>query len=92
MTLLEQHRIVKVACSSFHTIALTSNGRAFSWGGTLHGKSGLGEDRKKKADKFNPEELMYFPKNNLHVENIACGDKHSLAIAYRITKGRTGKP
>lgn len=44
VNLLSSYKIVKVACSFFHTMALTDDGRIFTWGGTLHGKSGLGEE------------------------------------------------
>ena len=62
-----------MACSYFHTLALTGDGRIFVWGGTLHGKSGLGQNRKKQADKYLPSELMFFREAGLVVSNISCG-------------------
>ncbi len=38
----EKHRarIVSVACSDFHSVALLSSGHINTWGGSLHGKLG----------------------------------------------------
>lgn len=80
---LDGHRVTKVACSFFHTMALTAEGRVFVWGGTLHGKTGLGEDQRKKGNKFEPQELQFFKKNRLRVLQISCGQYHSLAIAQK---------
>ena len=67
-------------------MALTDDGRIFTWGGTLHGKSGLGHEHKKKAVKYMPQELAYFRENQLVVSHIACGQNHSLAIARKISQ------
>ena len=86
---LSDLHITKVACSFFHTMALTNDGRVFVWGGTLHGKSGLGEQQRKKGDKYLPMELMFFKENNLYVTEISCGQNHSLAIAHKRSRGNS---
>lgn len=73
-------------------MALTDNGSIFTWGGTLHGKSGLGKEAGKQAIKHKPKELMFFHKSKLIVTHISCGQNHSLAIAYKKTAERTGRP
>ncbi len=37
---LQGKKFIKVACGESHSIALTSGGELYSWGGTLHGKLG----------------------------------------------------
>ena len=73
-------------------MALTDQGSIFTWGGTLHGKSGLGPDAGKQAIKYRPKELLFFKENDLIVTQISCGQNHSLAIAYKQTAERIGKP
>ena len=67
------NKVVKVACSFFHTMALTNDGRIFTWGGTLYGKSGIDEKAKKKDVKYVPREIIFFRDQGLIVTQIACG-------------------
>lgn len=71
--LLGSLQIVRVACSFFHTMALTSEGRIYTWGGTLAGKRGQGKEIRGAGEKYEPMELLFFRQNKLHVTAIACG-------------------
>lgn len=39
---LEGHRVIDVACGSFHTVALTDDGMVFCWGDNANGQCGSG--------------------------------------------------
>ena len=66
-------KIVEVACSFFHTMALTDDGKIYTWGGTLGGKRGGGKEIRAAGIKFEPTLLQYFTDKNLRVTAIACG-------------------
>jgi alpha-tubulin suppressor-like RCC1 family protein len=51
--------VTQIACSEFHTLALTDKGLVYSWGGTLGGKRGDSKGRT-QGNKFEPTLLQYF--------------------------------
>mmetsp|Transcript_2755 Transcript_2755/g.6777 ORF Transcript_2755/g.6777 Transcript_2755/m.6777 type:complete len:452 (-) Transcript_2755:1266-2621(-) len=74
---LQNISIVSVACGRSHTLMITSEGVALSWGANEHGQLGLGEDE--------PEELVKAPKVVLSMRDkgpvqAACGAHHSLIV------------
>ena len=64
--------VTQIACSEFHTMALTNKGLVYSWGGTLGGKRGDSKGRT-QGNKFEPTLLQYFIEQKLSVKQIACG-------------------
>ena len=54
-------------------MALTDDGRIYSWGGTLGGKRGGGKEIRGAGIKFEPILLSFFTDKNLRVSAIACG-------------------
>lgn len=72
---LDAHPIIHVACGSMHSMALNEWGQVFAWGSDLYGQLGLQIG----------EELQSVPKivralAAYHVVQIACGQRHSLAL------------
>jgi RCC1 and BTB domain-containing protein len=67
-TPMSQHRVKKVACGSFHTLALTDQGVLFSWGGALWDKTGS-----KTGGIYKFEDIG-------QIVDMACGDFHSIAF------------
>ena len=57
--LLGPKRIAQVACSFFHTMALTEDGELYTWGGTLGGKRG-GKEIRSASLKFEPLLIAFF--------------------------------
>jgi len=70
--------IVEFAGGADHSLAVTSNGKVFGWGGSKHGKLGTGDVAK--------EETVVHPKRidgdlaGVQVVSVACGDSHSCAV------------
>ena len=54
-------------------MALTDDGKIYTWGGTLGGKRGGGKEIRAAGIKFEPTLLQYFTDKNLRVTAIACG-------------------
>ena len=69
---MRQHRIKKVACGDYHTLALTDQGVLFSWGGSLWDKTG---SKGKGIHRFDFKDF-----NGEQIIDIACGDFHSIAL------------
>ena len=81
---LQHIKIKSIACGSAHTLALSSNGDVYSWGG-----SGCGQLGHSNISQF-PKDLdnfpyLPFPKlidsiKDITICDIACGKSHSVAI------------
>lgn len=67
---MAQHKVAKVACGDYHTLALTQEGTVFSWGGTLWDKTGHKVGGIHKIEHLKGQKIT----------DIACGDFHSLAL------------
>ena len=67
---MAQHRVKKIACGDYHTLALTQQGVLFSWGGKLWDKTGHKSDGIHKIEKLVGQQIV----------DIACGDFHSIAM------------
>ena len=61
---LIEEKVINVSCGIGYTAAVTSNGNAYTWG--------LGE--------YLPMQVKYFPMNNVFVESVSCGAKHTVFI------------
>mmetsp|Transcript_5026 Transcript_5026/g.10453 ORF Transcript_5026/g.10453 Transcript_5026/m.10453 type:complete len:1130 (+) Transcript_5026:794-4183(+) len=73
---LEAVRIVSIAARGAHTMALSMEGKVFSWGRNDEGQLGLGHRMPCKT----PTEVAFFSENRITVTKIACGRVHSVAI------------
>ena len=66
----QDSRIIKIACGSEHSMALTSGGDLFTWGWGEHGNLGHGT----KANEYYPRLVTNLgAANGYHVRNIATG-------------------
>ncbi|GKV03442.1 hypothetical protein SLEP1_g15737 [Rubroshorea leprosula] len=69
-------KVVAVAAGEAHTLALTGDGRVFSWGRGMFGRLGTGSE----ADELFPVEVK-FGNSELKFVAVAAGGYHSLALA-----------
>jgi len=67
---MTQHKVRKVACGDYHTLALTEEGAVYSWGGTLWDKTGHKVGGIHRIEHLKGQQIT----------DIACGDFHSLAL------------
>ena len=73
--------ICQVACGGYHTMALTDDGRIFSWG---HGTEGqLGYPLDGFGVQNAPREIEAFNVQKVQLTNISCGQEHSAAVDKR---------
>ncbi|XP_053977184.1 probable E3 ubiquitin-protein ligase HERC4 isoform X1 [Hylaeus volcanicus] len=68
--------IVQIACGMKHTLALTNDGKLYSWGSNSAGQLGLGSDTENEIKPTLVNSLVAVP-----VAFIACGGFHSIAIS-----------
>jgi len=66
--------IAKLFLGGFHTLALTSDGYAYSWGYGLFGQLGHGDDQNKST----PHKINHFVGEN--IVKMAAGAAHCLAL------------
>lgn len=78
--------IVQVACGDAHTVALSSDGSLYSWGGGGCGQLGHLETRRMPKDE---DGCPYQPVPRIveslkdEVVNVACGKAHSVAVSAK---------
>nr|CAB3252598.1 E3 ubiquitin-protein ligase HERC2-like [Phallusia mammillata] len=74
---LQNHRVVFVSCGTAdaHTLALTNDGKVFSWGDGDHGKLGLGDTESKRKP------MLVEALKNLTITKVHCGKYISLALS-----------
>ena len=82
-----------ISCGTMHNLALTEDGKVFSWGSLQGGQLGLSSDflinlnDKSNPDKnyylTNPTLIPYFMDNNIRISQISCGEAHSLALSNK---------
>uniref|UniRef100_A0A7S1KV69 BTB domain-containing protein n=1 Tax=Percolomonas cosmopolitus TaxID=63605 RepID=A0A7S1KV69_9EUKA len=65
-----------LCCAGVHTILVLDDGRAFSWGYNSYGQCCLGN----KTDAYTPQPLTFFQEKNLTIEDVICGDYHSIFV------------
>ena len=72
LTFFEENNlnIVDVQCGSMHTLALTNDGRVYSWGNNDEGALG------RPVNEGTPIEAIEIPSK---IDGISAGDSHSLA-------------
>ena len=71
-------RVVQVDCGDFHSVALDSEGRAFSWGGggASYNKGQCGHGHLKDTER--PEQIQAL--QHLRTSQISAGGYHTLAL------------
>lgn len=75
---LEGHRVVQVSCGGSHTLAVTHDGKAWSWGRGSFGRLGT----KTEKDAYAPVEVkLPGGPERWHVIAVAAGGRHSLCFA-----------
>ncbi|KAI9217785.1 regulator of chromosome condensation 1/beta-lactamase-inhibitor protein II [Blastocladiella britannica] len=74
-TVFSSNRFVDVAAGNNHALALTSQGKVFSWGNTEHGQCGFKTHRPVSA--LNPRGLNF---SHHKAIAVACGGDHSLVV------------
>ena len=62
------------ACGYFHTVILSADGTAHSFGSNLYGQLGMGH----KNDVYLPTPIPNLPKINM----ISCGDQFTVCVDY----------
>jgi alpha-tubulin suppressor-like RCC1 family protein len=80
---LQLQFVVQVALGQSHSLALTDRGQIFSWGMSKFGQCGHGERQTVKTPKVI---ASFSPVGAVRCIDIACGDRHSVALA---ADGRT---
>lgn len=78
-----------VACGVLHSLALTSDGKVYSWGCSDGGRLGHVKPLKRSSDVGEPA-LVSGVLTNLVVLRIACGAWHSACIAAEASQADSG--
>nr|XP_008109241.1 PREDICTED: probable E3 ubiquitin-protein ligase HERC6 [Anolis carolinensis] len=73
---LSKYKVIQVACGHDHSIALTNDGRIFSWGQNIHGQLGLGKDISSQAS---PQQVSAL--DGIPLAQVAAGGAHSFALS-----------
>ena len=86
-------KIIDISCGTVHNLALTEDGKVFSWGSFQGGQLGLSsefllnENQKKTKDKEMylsiPTLIPFFRKEDIKIKKISCGEAHSLALTEK---------
>ena len=86
-------KIIDISCGTVHNLALTEDGKVFSWGSFQGGQLGLSSEillngnQKKMKDKEMylsiPTLIPLFPKEDIKIKKISCGEAHSLALTEK---------
>ena len=89
---LHAQRVVKVACGSDHTCALTSGGQVFVWGKSANGRLGLGAGVPDVVDA--PQRLRALARHR--IADVVCGWSHTMCLTdegavYTWGKGQDGQ-
>ncbi|XP_034296362.1 probable E3 ubiquitin-protein ligase HERC6 isoform X2 [Pantherophis guttatus] len=74
---LSMYNVIQVACGHYHSIALTKDGRLFSWGQNSHGQLGLGKEVSSQATPCNISSLAGIP-----LAQVAAGGSHSFVLSH----------
>ncbi|XP_022367929.1 probable E3 ubiquitin-protein ligase HERC6 isoform X3 [Enhydra lutris kenyoni] len=69
-------KIIQVSCGHHHSLALSEDGRLFSWGSNSHGQLGLGKECPSQASPQRVQSLDGIP-----LTQVAAGGVHSFALS-----------
>lgn len=73
---LMNHKIVQVSCGLYHTTAISSQGKVFTWGMNIQGQLGLGDNISIQEIPREVTEL-----EGIHIIKVVCGGSHTAAIS-----------
>jgi hypothetical protein len=65
--------VVMISCGNWHSMALTKNGRVYSWGDNRYGQLGIGNAEHSNKPK-------HIKMNDFFIKKISCGRNHSLLL------------
>jgi hypothetical protein len=71
----ENFKVISISCGAWHSLALNENKQVFSWGDNDCGQLGTEEE-----SGFLDEPKLIERTNNLCIDKISCGYKHSLLL------------
>lgn len=79
-------KIVAISAGEAHTLALTGDGKVYSWGRGTFGRLGTGSEE----DRHMPVQVRFFGSDHeseekLKIVGVAAGAYHSLALAGSIS-------
>jgi hypothetical protein len=72
-------KVMSISCGDKHTIALTENGRVFSWGDNDFGQLGASVPNKSNS----PIEVLFSKKDQFSIRKISSGSYHNLALSNK---------
>ena len=72
---LADHCVIDLQCGEGHTVALTSEGEVFTWGGGSMGQLGLGDYLRQSL----PVRVSNL--DGKRIRGISCGKRHSAAVS-----------
>ena len=78
------HKIKQISAGTVHNLALTFDGKIFTWGSSQGGQLGLSEEFLIKLpgfkESYNIFEPILIPYFNEEIISIGCGEAHSVAV------------
>uniref|UniRef100_M3XSW5 HECT and RLD domain containing E3 ubiquitin protein ligase family member 6 n=1 Tax=Mustela putorius furo TaxID=9669 RepID=M3XSW5_MUSPF len=69
-------KIIQVSCGHHHSLALSEDGRLFTWGSNSHGQLGLGKECPSQAS---PQRVQFL--DGIPLTQVAAGGAHSFALS-----------
>lgn len=75
VTSLQSEVIIRIACGSSHSLALSEDGRLYAWGKNGSGQLGIGD----LINQSVPVQVLPLA-NHSSIKEIACGDSHSMVL------------
>ena len=89
---LDHEKIVSISVGEYHGVAVSSDGRIFSWGMNKDGQLGIGT----RNNVTQPVQIESFEAMNVFISSAACGDGHTAALdkdgnLYAWGRGRSGE-
>ena len=78
------NKIIQISAGTVHNLALTIDGKIFSWGSSQGGQLGLSEEFLLRLpgfkESYNIYEPIQIPCFNEQIIGISCGEAHSIAV------------
>ena len=81
-------RIKQISCGTVHNLALTDDGKIFSWGAAQGGQLGHNEEFLLKCSGGNkyyyvsqPSPISTFTDMKINISKVSCGEAHSIALS-----------
>ena len=82
--LLQTIKVVQIACGDAHTVALTNEGRLYSWGGGGCGQLGHPDTSSMPKDEdgcpYQPKPKLIVALRQMEVKEVSCGKAHTVAV------------